>query len=45
MSKVTNPKIKTIKEAIKNGTYNWQAAIEGAADRIIQYPESLIWRN
>lgn len=37
-------KVQKIKEAIKNGTYDWAAAIEHTADRILEYPESLIWR-
>lgn len=37
-------KVKSIKLAIKSGTYNWKAAIEHTADRIIECPESLLWR-
>lgn len=37
-------KIKEIKKAIKNGTYNWQTAIEDTAKKIVEYPESLLWR-
>lgn len=36
--------IKAIKEMIANGTYDWESAIENTADRIIECPESLIWR-
>jgi hypothetical protein len=36
--------ILAIKEMITNGTYDWKSAIEHAADRIMEYPESLIWR-
>lgn len=36
-------KIKNLKKAIKNGTYNWTAAIEHTVERIMEYPESLIW--
>ncbi len=35
--------VETIKEAIKNGTYDWEAAITHAAERIAEYPESLLW--
>ena len=37
-------KVKEIKKAIKNGTYDWVKAIEHAADRIVEYPQSLLWR-
>ena len=37
-------KIKRIKSQIKNGTYNWQKAIEGAAEKISNYPQALLWR-
>lgn len=36
-------KVEKIKEAIKNGTYDWEAAIEHTAERILEYPESLLW--
>ena len=36
--------VNLIKEAIKNGTYDWKAAIEDAATRICENPESLLWR-
>lgn len=35
--------IKAIKEKIVNGTYDWEAAIEHTASRIMDYPESLLW--
>ena len=35
--------IKAIKEMIANGTYDWEAAIERTASRIMDYPESLLW--
>lgn len=37
-------KLKAIKEAIKSGTYNWEVAIEGAASKIVDNPEVLLWR-
>ena len=37
-------KIKEIKKAIKNGTYDLQAAIEDTAKKIVEHPESLLWR-
>jgi hypothetical protein len=37
-------KLKAIKEAIKNGTYNWEEAIESAASKIVENPEVLLWR-
>lgn len=37
-------KVERIKKAIKDGTYDWAAAIEHVAERICEYPESLLWR-
>lgn len=37
-------RIKEIKAAVKNNTYDWAAAIEAAADRILSNPETLLWR-
>lgn len=37
-------KVEKIKEAIKNGTYDWKKAIEDAADKIMGNPETLLWR-
>ena len=37
-------KVKAIKEAIKNKTYDLDAAIKGAADKIASNPEALLWR-
>ena len=37
-------KVELIKKAIKDKTYDWEAAIEGAAERILEHPESLLWR-
>ena len=37
-------KVKAIKKAIKNKTYDWEAAIKDAAEKILEYPESLLWR-
>ena len=37
-------KIKAIKKAIKNKTYDWQKAIEDTANTIIEHPETLLWR-
>lgn len=37
-------KIAEIKKAIKNKTYDWKSAIEHTAERICDYPESLLWR-
>ena len=37
-------KVEMIKKAIKDKTYDWEAAIKGAAERILEYPESLLWR-
>ena len=37
-------KVEMIKQAIKDKTYDWEAAIKGAAERILEHPESLLWR-
>lgn len=37
-------KLKKIKLEIKNKTYDWKTAIEKTAERIIEYPQSLLWR-
>lgn len=42
--KIINPKVEEIKKAIKNGTYDWDKAIEDTADRIIDYPQALLWK-
>lgn len=36
-------KVKAIKEAIKTGKYDWKGVVEQAADKIMEYPESLLW--
>lgn len=37
-------KVQTIKEMIKNKIYDWDEAIKITAFKIVDYPESLIWR-
>ena len=37
-------KIKNLKKAIKKGNYDWNAAIADAANKIVDYPQSLLWR-
>lgn len=37
-------KVEMIKKAIKDKTYDWEAAIKGAPERILEHPESLLWR-
>lgn len=37
-------KIKEIKEAIKNKTYDMKKAIEETAAKISEHPEALLWR-
>lgn len=37
-------KIKEIKKAIKNKTFDWDKAIEETAKKIMNNPESLLWR-
>lgn len=47
MKKKTNSRkelVKAIKKMIANKTYDWNAAIEHAASRIVEHPESLLWR-
>ena len=33
-----------IKKAIKNGTYDLEKAIESTAEKIVDYPQSLLWK-
>lgn len=42
--KTGSAKVSQLKTAIKNKTYNWSKAIEGAAERIASCPESLAWK-
>lgn len=42
--KSKSPKIQKIKSAIKNGTYDIEKAIEGTADKIVNYPQCLLWK-
>lgn len=44
MEKINN-QVAEIKKAIKNGTYDWNKAIEHTADRIMDYPQSLLYRK
>jgi hypothetical protein len=37
-------KVKAIKKAIKNKTYDWEAAIKDAVEKILEHPESLLWK-
>ena len=37
-------KIEKVKKEIKNGTYDWERAIEHTAELIINYPQSLLWK-
>lgn len=37
-------KVKEIKEAVGNGSYDLEKAVEGTADKILKYPQSLLWR-
>lgn len=37
-------KVRKIKNAIKSGTYDLESAINGAADRIVDYPQALGWK-
>lgn len=36
-------KTKRIKDQIKNGSYDWQKAIEDTAEKILNYPQALLW--
>ena len=37
-------RIAELKKKIKNGTYDWEAAVKGAASKITENPEVLLWR-
>lgn len=41
---VVSTKVQEIKAAIKAGTYNMEEAIKGAANKIADNPEALLWR-
>lgn len=38
-------KVEIIKQMIKSGEYDWDAAVREAADRIMSNPEVLLWRQ
>lgn len=40
----SNSNVKDIRKSIKNGSYDWDSAIDDTADRIIDNPESLLWQ-
>lgn len=37
-------KIALLKEQIESGTYDWEKAIYDTAERIIDYPQALLWK-
>lgn len=37
-------KVLALKNAIKNKTYDWDSAVVGAAERIVDYPQAIAWR-
>lgn len=37
-------KVAIIKKQIQLGVYDWKKAIEKTAERIVQNPESLLWK-
>lgn len=39
-----NTKVKALKKAVKSGTYDWKRAIESTAQKIIDYPQALLWK-
>ena len=42
---ITYPNVVAMRcKLIKEGTYDWDTAIRGAAERICENPESLLWR-
>lgn len=36
-------KVKALKEAIKNGTYNWSYAVETTAEKLVLLNELEMW--
>lgn len=44
LQELTMTKVEMIKKAIKSKTYDLEAAIKGAVEKILEYPESLLWR-
>ena len=37
-------KIREIKRRIKNGSYDLEEAINDTAEKILEYPQALLWR-
>lgn len=37
-------KLKQLKKTIKCGKYDWNKAIEDTANKIVDYPQALLWR-
>lgn len=37
-------KIKKIKKEIKKGSYDWSKAVKSAVEKIMSYPQALLWR-
>lgn len=44
LTKERKAELKVLRKAIKKGEYNWLKAIEGTANKIVENPESLLWR-
>lgn len=44
LGKRPSAKVMAVKAAISNGSYNWDKAIENSAEKILNNPESLLWR-
>lgn len=44
ISKERKLELKALRRAIKRGQYDWTKAVEGTADKILEHPESLLWR-
>lgn len=41
---IKSEKIKKIKKEIKKGSYDWNKAIKSVAEKIMTYPQALLWR-
>lgn len=42
--KKKSPKIVALKKAIKSGKYDWGKAVADTADKILNYPQALLWK-
>lgn len=44
LGKRPSAKVIAVKAAINNGSYDWDKAVRSSAEKILENPESLLWR-